>query len=128
MENVHQPAVEKDSVASYVDGVKWLVGLSVGAVGGVFLHYEQIVKQPHWVRVTLGADVGLFLLSILGGVHYLLWINAVRTHKDRIAEIESKLPGTPDSLEKTEMEGKRDESKAKLKSAAKNMPSWHLAY
>ena len=121
-----------DAASGYVDGVKWLVGLSGGAVAGVFAQYEQVTQQPLWVRAIIGIGVFLFLISIWAGVNYLLWINAVRRARERIEEITTELAalntGTPDTARVAQLKQNRDESNAKLTKAARQLPRWHKIY
>lgn len=83
----------QDAAGSYLDAVKWMVGLSGAVVAGVFLHPELITQWPRWGRVYVAFVLSLFGVSIFSGVVYLLWITRARRRKEQIAEIDRELTG-----------------------------------
>jgi hypothetical protein len=77
--------------SSYGEGVKWTIGLSGAAIAAVFLHLDEIGKQPMYVHWLIAIAAGLFAVSIMCGVNYLHWLMADDTDRDRQKEIKEEL-------------------------------------
>jgi hypothetical protein len=117
------------AIATYGEGVKWLVGISASAVAGGFLHVKEIEEQSLVFRVLIAGAMLLFSISIWGGINYLLWLNALGGHKERIRENrEELLRASVIDGEKAELQDGIDRSKARIRLSEKTMPSWHRLY
>jgi hypothetical protein len=120
------PENATDAAAGYVDAVKWIVGLSGAALAGVFLHPEQLPQHPPWIKFVVALVVILFVVNVVAGAGYLVWINRVRRIKERLKEIEDELLAT---ITECDPEALADENNAltkELKGAPKEMQSWYL--
>jgi len=116
-----------EAAAGYVDAVKWIVGLSGAVLAGIFLHPEQLDGRPQGVRVALIVVVAFFVISIGGGVGYLLWINRVRRVKERITEIDEETATpvvVPDLVRQGALNEERKELVVERDGASTEMSSW----
>jgi hypothetical protein len=116
------------AIATYGEGVKWLVGISTAAVGGAFLHAKEIEELAVEFRVLVAVALFLFFVSIWGGVNYLLWLNALGADKERIRENLEKLQSETIAEKRTELQSRIDRSEKRTAKAEKTMPSWHRLY
>ena len=80
--------------AAYIDGLKWIIGLSTAAIAGVFLHLQELGRLPQCPRIVVAVAVGLFFISIFSGVNYLVWLTTVDVDKERNKEIDMELTDT----------------------------------
>ncbi|HLH04309.1 MAG TPA: hypothetical protein VKX25_16210 [Bryobacteraceae bacterium] len=116
------------AIATYGDGVKWLVGISAAALGGAFLHVKEINEQPLAVRVVIAIAVVAFLVSIWGGVNYLLWLNGMAASKERIRESTEKLQSETAEDKRNELHAKIEKQERRIAKAESTMPTWHRIY
>ena len=134
--------------SSYGEGVKWTIGLSGAAVAAVFLHLDEIGKQPTYAHWLIAIAVGLFAISIMCGVNYLHWLMADDTDRDRQREIKEELSALDqganwedaENTDNKESKDKQEDDRRSLlkKRLAKHRkrsdksykvkPRWHVAY
>lgn len=134
--------------SSYGEGVKWTIGLSGAAVAAVFLHLDEIGKQPTYAHWLIAIAVGLFTISIICGVNYLHWLMADDTDRDRQREIKEELSAlhqgqNPEHAENTDNRETKDSQEADRRALLKERlakhrkrsdksykvkPRWHVAY
>jgi hypothetical protein len=116
------------AIATYGDGVKWLVGISAAALGGAFLHVKEINEQPPAVRVVIAIAIVAFFVSIYGGVNYLLWLNGLAASKERIRESNEKLQSETDKGKRNELQAHVEKQERRIARAESTMPTWHRIY
>ncbi|MBS1822065.1 MAG: hypothetical protein JST61_08855 [Acidobacteria bacterium] len=116
-----------DSIAGYLDGVKWIVGLSGAVLAGVFLHPEQLDGRHPLMRPTVAVILGLFVVSMIGGVVYLLWLLRIKRVKENLNEINEELaaPFTiPDPVRRTWLEAEKKKLETEKDGSSKETEQW----
>jgi hypothetical protein len=108
------------TISYYADAIKWSVGLSGAAIGGITLHFTDLERTPGWVHACVVAALFAFAVSIFSGVIYLPWLNLIARADERISEIETLLPtsGTKISV----LEAEKVERQSQRKAAVDQLP------
>jgi len=125
------PDTTQDSATSYMDAVKWMVGLSGAVIAGVFLHPEIITRWSGWGRIYVAVVLSLFGISISSGVVYLLWIARALRRKELIAEVhrEQTAPVViPDPKRVTELREQKKKLDAEEATSKKLVPRWYQIF
>ena len=86
------------TITYYADAIKWSVGLSGAAIGGISLHFADLERTPGWVHVFVVAALFAFAVSIFFGVLYMQDLNLVARADERISEIEILLLAPKDEI------------------------------
>ena len=121
----------QDAAASYLDAVKWMVGLSGAVIAGVFLRPELITRWSGWGRAYVAIVLVLFGISIFSGVVYLLWITRARRRKELIAEIEKQQAAPvviPDPARAQELRDQKASLEQEETAAKKLVPRWYAIF
>jgi hypothetical protein len=116
-----------DSIAGYVDGVKWIVGLSGAVLAGVFLHPEQLDGRHPLMRPAVAVILGLFVVSMIGGVVYLLWLLRIKRVKESIKEINEELAAPiviPNPARRAWLECEKKKLEAERDGSGKETGQW----
>ena len=125
------PDSAQDSATTYMDAVKWLVGISSAVLAGVFLHPDLITRWSGWGRIYVAVVLSLFGVSIFSGVVYLLWIARARRRKELLAEIERERTApvvTPDALRAEELRKQKADLDTEEKLSKKLLPRWYMLF
>ena len=115
--------------AAYIDGLKWIIGLSTAAIAGVFLHLQEIGRLPQCPRIVVAVAVGLFFISIFSGVNYLVWLTTVDVVKERNKEIDTELADTTlDEPQKDLLKTEKGKRLKRINKSKKVNPYWHKGH
>ncbi|HVN06710.1 MAG TPA: hypothetical protein VMT86_19965 [Bryobacteraceae bacterium] len=109
------------TITYYADAIKWSVGLSGAAIGGIALHFADLERTPGWVHACVVAALFGFAVSIFSGVIYLPWLNLIARADERISEIETLLP-TASGAKISVLEAEKLERQSQRKAAVDQLP------
>jgi hypothetical protein len=109
------------TITYYADAIKWSVGLSGAAIGGIALHFADLDRTPGWVHACVVAALFAFAVSIFSGVIYLPWLNLIARADERISEIEMLLPAAT-GAKVTELEAEKLDRQSQRKAAVDRLP------
>ncbi|HEV2991766.1 MAG TPA: hypothetical protein VG759_25245 [Candidatus Angelobacter sp.] len=84
----------QNSRSTYVEGLKWVLALSIAAIAGAFLHLSDLSKLPFSLKLVAAGAIMAFLVATFFGVQYLirLFTDDVRRHE--LKEINEKTSAT----------------------------------
>jgi hypothetical protein len=109
------------TITYYADAIKWSVGLSGAAIGGIALHFADLERTPVWVHACVVAALFTFAVSIFSGIIYLPWLNLIARADERISEIEALIPNVQGDGIRV-LNDERRERQSQRKAAVEQLP------
>ena len=123
-------AAVDSAIGTYGEGVKWILAIAAGAIGGTFLHLDLVKSQVVVVQIAVVLSLMAFSVSVGAGMNYLLWLNRELVAQERIREQRSNLQGAnpPSQTAADDAQKIIQKEQGIVDSAASAKRPWHVTY
>jgi hypothetical protein len=88
-------SVLPETLAWYRDAANWIVGISTGALAGTLAIRDVFAGAGRPVQVAVGLGVLLFVVAIVSGVQFYLWIVTFANQRERRLHLEAESAPVP---------------------------------